>query len=76
MIFQEYLAFIGLIYTGGMLYSIASNLKHFLVHKEWLKEERDILIITLKENNNELKLQLQKKEEQLEKLQNLITESI
>lgn len=76
MIYQEYLALIGLIYIGGMIYKTASNIKHYLVHKEWLKEERDILIMTLKENNNDLKIQLQKKEEQLEKLQNLITESI
>jgi len=73
---QEVLSAIGLLFLSYNLGLIAQNAKHYLVHKKFPMKEKDILIQSLQEQNISLKEEVKSKKKELEKLQNLITESL
>lgn len=73
---QEVLSAIGLLFLSYNIGLFAQAIKHYIVHKKFPMKEKDILIQSLQEQNVSLKEDLDLKQKELTKLQNLITESL
>ena len=73
---QQALAAIGLLCISYNIGTLMNFLKYYLIHKKFPMKEKDILIKSLEEQNVMLKQQLSTRQEELQKLQNIITESL
>ena len=73
---QEALSAIGLLFLSYNLGLIVQSAKYYIVHKKFPMKEKDILIQSLQEQNASLKQDIELRQKELQKLQNLITESL
>ena len=73
---EQLLSAIGLLFLSYNLGLFAQAVKYYIVHKKFPMKEKDILIKSLQEQNASLKEDLNMRQKELQKLQNLITESL
>lgn len=73
---QQAFAAIGLLYISYNIGVFINSAKYYLIHKKFPMKEKDILIRSLEEKNGRLVEELSIKQKELQKLQNIITESL